>query len=151
MTVHIGGNDVTQPIINACLGGLSPSCVATIQCEFAAYRSDLNTALSSLRGAAGPDTRIVIGTYDNPFATCVLGGVPGAIQLANFVLEGAPPFVPQGLHDIMRDVGATHGVEVAEVFGDLAPADWVGGNDCLHPDDSGYAKVAIAFEEVLIG
>ena len=42
-----------------------------------------------------------------------------------------------------------YGVEVAEVFGDLGPQDWVGGNDCLHPDDSGYEKVAAAFVEVL--
>jgi len=151
VTLHIGGNDVTNPIIAACLGGLSPSCLATISSEFAAYSSDLDTALSTLRSAAGPDARIVIGTYDNPIATCFLGGVPGAVQLANIVLEGLPPFVPQGLHDIMRDVGADHGVEVAEIFGDLGPADWVGGSDCLHPDDSGYDKVTDAFVEVLVG
>ena len=149
VTVHIGGNDVTNPIITACLGGLSASCLAVIQSEFAAYRSDLDTALSALRDAAGPDARVVIGTYDNPFATCFLGAVPGAVQLANVVLEGAPPVLPEGLHDIMRDVAADYGVEVAEVFGDLGPTDWVGGSDCLHPDDSGYQKVANAFVEVL--
>jgi hypothetical protein len=26
---------------------------------------------------------------------------------------------------------------------------WVGGQDCLHPDDSGYEKVTEAFLEVL--
>jgi lysophospholipase L1-like esterase len=150
VTLHIGGNDVTNPIIGACVSGASPSCLATIQAEFAAYRSDLDAALSALREAAGPETRIVIGTYDNPIANCVLGGLPGAVGLGNVVLEGAPPAVPLGLHDIMRDVAADYNVEVADVFGDLAPADWVGGNDCLHPDDSGYAKVAAAFEEVLI-
>ncbi len=80
----------------------------------------------------------------------MLGGVPGAVQLANIVLEGLPPFVPLGLHDIMRDVGADYDVEVAEVFGDLAPSDWVGGNDCLHPNDTGYDKVTDAFAEVLV-
>ena len=35
------------------------------------------------------------------------------------------------------------------MFGDLGPQDWVGGNDCLHPDDSGYDKVTAAFVEVL--
>lgn len=151
ITLHIGGNDVTNPIIAACVfSGPTPACLQTIQSEFAAYRSDLDTALSALREAAGPDTRIVIGTYDNPFATCFLGGVPGATQLAAVVLEGGPG-VPLGLHDIMRDVAADYDVEVAEVFGDLAPADWVGGNDCLHPVDSGYEKVADAFVEVLAG
>jgi hypothetical protein len=41
------------------------------------------------------------------------------------------------------------GARVAEVFGDLAPEDWVGGSDCLHPDDSGYDKVTSAFLEAL--
>ena len=119
-----------------------------IQAEFAAYASDLDVALSTLREAAGPDARIVIGTYDNPIATCFLGQVPGAVQLGALVLEGGGP-VPQGLNDIMREVAARYDVEVAEVFGDLVSQDWVGGTDCLHPDDSGYDKVTIAFQEVL--
>jgi lysophospholipase L1-like esterase len=151
VTIHIGGNDVTNPIIGACLFGLNEGCLATIESEFAAYRSDLDSALSALRVAAGPDARIVIGTYDNPIATCALGGIPGAVQLANVVLEGAPPVVPQGLHDVMRDVAADYNVEVADAFGDLGPQDWVGGEDCLHPDDSGYDQVAEAFLEVLRG
>jgi lysophospholipase L1-like esterase len=151
VTIHIGGNDVTNPIIVACLFGLNEGCLTTIASEFAAYRSDLDQALSALREAAGPDARIVIGTYDNPIATCALGGVPGAVQLANVVLEGAPPLVPQGLNDVIRDVAADYNVEVADVFGDLGPQDWVGGQDCLHPDDSGYDKVAEAFLEVLRG
>jgi hypothetical protein len=114
VTVHTGGNDVTGPIIAACIADpQSPSCLTTIQSELAAYRSDLPVALSRLRAAAGPDARIVIGTYDNPIATCVLGRVPGAVQLAAIVLEGAPPAVPQGLHDIMREVAGQYGVEVA--------------------------------------
>jgi lysophospholipase L1-like esterase len=151
VTISIGGNDVTNPIISACLGGLSPTCVTTIASEFAAYTSDLNSALSTIRSAAGPDTRIVLGTYDNGFAQCFLGAVPGAVQLANIALEGFPPFVPQGLHDIMRSVGATYDVEIAEVFGDLGPTDWVGGSDCLHPNDTGYDKVTTAFADVLLG
>jgi lysophospholipase L1-like esterase len=148
VTLHIGGNDVTNPIIAACIGGLTETCLQVIQAEFAAYRSDLDGALSALRDAAGDDAPIVIGTYDNPIATCNLGGIPGAVQLADLVLEGGPG-VPQGLHDIMREVAARYDIQVAEVFGDLAPQDWVGGADCLHPDDSGYNKVKKAFLEVL--
>jgi lysophospholipase L1-like esterase len=147
VTLHIGGNDVTNPIIAACIGGISPACLQVIQAEFTAYRSDLDTALSTLRDAAG-DGPIMIGTYDNPIATCILGAVPGAVELAELVLEGGGP-VPQGLHDIMREVASLHDVQVAEVHGDLAPQDWVGGNDCLHPDDSGYDKVTDAFLEAL--
>jgi lysophospholipase L1-like esterase len=152
VTVHIGGNDVVGPIIAACIAAPgSPSCVQVVQSELAAYRADLDDALSALRAAAGSDARIVIGTYDNPIATCFLGQVPGAVLLGAIVLEGTPPAIPAGLHDIMREVAADHGVEVAEVYGDLAPEDWVGDGDCLHPVDSGYAKVAAAFEQVLIG
>ena len=123
VTVHIGGNDVTGPIIAACINNPgSPSCIQVVQSELGAYRADLDVALSALRAAAGPDARIVIGTYDNPIAQCFLGEVPGATALGAIVLEGAPPTIPAGLHDIMREVAADHGVEVAEIYGDLAPA-----------------------------
>jgi lysophospholipase L1-like esterase len=148
ITISIGGNDVTNPIIAACIAGPSPGCIATIQAEFAAYASNLDTALSALREAAGPDATIVLGTYDNGIANCDLGAIPGAIQLADLVLEGGPG-VPQGLHDIMRQVGGRYDVLIAEVYGDLGPGDWVGGSDCLHPDDSGYDKVTVAFLEAL--
>ena len=145
-TLHIGGNDVTNPIIAACVFGQAP-CQETIDTELAAYRSDLDGALATLRAAAGDD-RIVIGTYDNPIGSCFLAAFPGAVQLGDRVLEGGPG-VPQGLHDIMRELAATHGVEVAEIYGDMVPSDWLGGNDCLHPRDSGYDKVTTAFLEAL--
>jgi lysophospholipase L1-like esterase len=158
-TLHIGGNDVTNPILGACLfASTQVSCAPTIQNELAAYRNDLDRALSMLREAAGEEAKIVIGTYDNPIPTCFLAQrFPGeAVPLADLILEGGSfvlrgeiLVVPKGLHDIMRDVGEDYGVEVAEVYGDLAPEDWLGGTDCLHPDDSGYDKVAKAFEEVL--
>jgi lysophospholipase L1-like esterase len=149
-TVHIGGNDVTNPIIGACVfgGGLTPACLQVIQSELAAYASDLDTAMSALRAAAGPEATMVIGTYDNGIANCFLSAFPGAVQLADLVLEGGGP-VPQGLHDIMRAAAARYDFEVAEVFGDLGPQDFVGGQDCLHPDDSGYDKVTLAFLEAL--
>jgi len=151
VTVSIGGNDVTNPIIAACLGGITLPCLSTIGSEFAAYQADLNQALSALRAAAGPDARIVIGTYDNGIPQCYLGAVPGAPLLAALTLEGGGPGpLANGIHDIMRAVGAQYGVEVAESYGDLAPADWVGGQDCLHPKASGYAKVAQSFADVLI-
>jgi lysophospholipase L1-like esterase len=150
ITVHIGGNDVTNPIVADCIFGLSATCLATIEREFTAYRADLTQALSALREAAGPDTRIVLGTYDNPFPTCVLGGVPGAIQLADVVLEGGNPLLPVGLHDVMRQVAAQFDVEIADSFHTLAAEDWLGGQDCLHPDDSGYTKVAQTFLDVLV-
>jgi hypothetical protein len=150
VTLHIGGNDVVFPILGACAGGLTPFCLGTMQAEFAALRSDLDVALSTLRDAAGPDARIVIGTYDNPIPTCQVGTIFGASLLAAVVLEGGFG-ISQGLNDIIRDVAADYGVEVAEVYGHLGAQDWVGGSDCLHPDDSGYEKVTKAFLDVLVG
>lgn len=155
-TVHTGGNDVFIPIIVACGGGFNSTCVATINRELGDYRLDLTEALDMLRGAAGSEA-IVIGTYDNPFrfTPCTLvSGISGAATLADIVLEGAPAFgVPLGLHDIMRAVAAAKQVQVADVYGDLnSPGDWLSSQvptDCLHPTDSGYDKVAIAFEQVL--
>jgi lysophospholipase L1-like esterase len=151
VTVSIGGNDVTNPIIGACLGGITLPCLGVISSEFAAYQADLTQALSALRTAAGPDARIVIGTYDNGIANCFLGAVPGATLLAALVLEGGGPGpLANGIHDIMRSVGAAYDVEVAESYGDLVSSDWVGGADCLHPNDAGYTKVAQSFADVLI-
>jgi hypothetical protein len=157
-TLHIGGNDVTTPIIGACLtpdfiatGVLSASCLSTINTLFNMYRANLTTVLSALRNAAGDDdARIVIGTYDNPiFPPCPLAAVPAGRghQLADIVLEGDSPQLAQGLHDIMRDVAANHDVEVAEVFGHLNGAQFWAG-DCLHPNNLGYDQVTNAFLEV---
>lgn len=154
ITLHIGGNDVTGSILAACLGGPTLNCLTTIQAELGQYRTDLTEALSKLRNAAGPNARIVIGTYDNPIPTCQLHAVPGADLLGDIVLEGGV-LIPEnaGLHDVMRQVAEAQepDVLVASVYGQLRgiAADWVGGNDCLHPDDSGYDKVAKAFEGVL--
>ena len=148
ITLHIGGNDVVNPILGACLGGLTATCLTTIGAELAAYRADLTTVLSALREAAGPDTAIVIGTYDNPIGSCFLGSLPGAVALGALALEGGGP-VPAGLHDVMRQVAAQFDVLVASVYGQLVPPDWVGGSDCLHPRDSGYAKVVEAFAATL--
>lgn len=147
-TLHIGGNDVVRPVLAACLGGLTSGCLATLQAELAAYRSDLDTALATLRSAAEEGATIAIGTYDNPIPTCQLASVPGAAPLAALLLKGGGP-LPQGLHDVMREVAAEYDVVVAEAFGDLGPRDWVGGTDCLHPDDSGYEKVAASFLDAL--
>jgi lysophospholipase L1-like esterase len=163
VTLHTGGNDVFGPIIAACSIGFPNPCLGTVQSELMAYQTDLGNALGLLRDDAGDRTRIVIGTYDNPFrfTPCIqVSGVSGVAALADIILEGAPALgVPLGLHDIMRDVGEDHGVEVAEVYGDLNSAgDWFSSQqppeartDCLHPTDSGYDKVTEAFEEVLLG
>jgi len=149
ITLHVGGNDVAGPIQAACIGGPTDQCVAVFIAEMTALQADLAEVVGILRAAA-PDTTIVLGTYDNPVPFCALAGIPGAIQLGEFVLEGIPGTGIPGVNDIVRGVAAAFGAEVAEVFGDLGSVgDWVGGADCLHPADSGYDEVTDAFEEAL--
>jgi lysophospholipase L1-like esterase len=149
VTLHVGGNDVSGPIQAACIGGLTPECLTIYVTEMAAFEADLDNVVSQLRGAAGADTPIVLGTYDNPVPYCNLGGIPGAAELGALVLEGAPDGSLDGIHDVVRRVAATYDAEVAEVFGQLGAGDFVGGDDCLHPTDTGYDLVTDAFLTVL--
>jgi lysophospholipase L1-like esterase len=141
VTLHIGGNDVTGPIIDACVTPPLGDCQGTITASFSAYAVNLDRILSELRTAAGPETPIVLGTYDNPIPACVLAS-PQNNALGEQVLTQ--------LHALMGSIAAQYGVLIADVQGDLDPGrDWVGGNDCLHPVASGYTLVADAFLEAL--
>lgn len=149
VTLHVGGNDVSGPIQQACIAGFSESCVVTVITEMAQFEADLSAVVGQLRDAAGPGTPIVLGTYDNPVPYCDLGWIPGAAQLGALVLEGTPDGALDGVHDVVRRVAAAHGAEVAEVFGTFAPTDFVGGADCLHPSDAGHDEVTGAFLDTL--
>ena len=149
VTLHVGGNDVSGPIQLACLGGFTPECVGTIISEMAAFDADLRDVVGPLRTAAGPDTPIVLGTYDNPVPYCFLAEVPGAIELGALLLEGTPDGSLDGIHDVIRRVAADYDAEVAEVFGQFEGADFVGGGDCLHPSSTGHDKVTEAFSSIL--
>ena len=141
ITITVGGNDVFRPVIAACSGGTTPECVTTIQTLFANYQANLGQILGTLRAAA-PDAKIAIMTYDNPLRSCDQASLA---PLADVVLEGGNG-LPAGLNDIIRGVaGAVGGVTVVETYGLLQPSDFVGGTDCLHPDDSGHRKIARAY------
>ena len=150
VTLHVGGNDVSGPIQMACIGGLTPECLTTFVTEMVTFETDLDNVVSRLRNAAGPDTPIVLGTYDNPIPYCNLGAVPGAAELGALVLEGAPDGSLDGVHDVVRRVAMTYDAEVAEVFGRLGAGDFVGGDDCLHATDTGHDLVTDAFLTVLV-
>jgi lysophospholipase L1-like esterase len=145
VTVTIGGNDLFTPVIAACSGGVTPECTEVIANGFATYTANLGQILGSLRAAAGPDTEIAMMTYYNPLGACFLADLA---PLADLVLEGGGP-LPFGLNDIIRGVSAATGVTVVETYGELRRNDFVGGNDCLHPDDSGYDKIARLFTTTL--
>lgn len=145
VTLHVGGNDVSGPIQAACIGGFTPECVTTFVTEMATFEADLDNVVGQLRSAAGADTPIVLGTYDNPVVYCNLNAIPGAAELGALVLEGAPDGSLDGVHDVVRRVAAAYDAEVAEVFGQLGAGDFIGGDDCLHPTDTGYDLVTDAF------
>jgi lysophospholipase L1-like esterase len=149
VTLHVGGNDVFGPIQAACIGGFTPECVGTFVTVMAQYEADLDGIVSQLRSAAGDDTPIVLGTYDNPVPYCFLAEIPGAIQLGAVLLEGTPDGSLDGVHDVVRRVAARYDADVAEVFGQLGAGDFVGVADCLHPSDAGHDKVTDAFLAVI--
>lgn len=64
VTLQVGGNDVSGPIQAACIGGTSTDCLTTFVTEMTTFEADLDNVVRRLRRAAGPDTPIVLGTYD---------------------------------------------------------------------------------------
>jgi len=145
ITITIGGNDLFAPVVGNCSGGPTPICVQTIQSLFTTYVANLGLILGTLRSIAGADTEIVITTYDNPLGACHLSALE---PLADAVLEGGGG-ISVGFNDLIRAVAAATTVEVADTFGQLEAEDWVGGADCLHPDNSGYHAMARIIRDVI--
>jgi lysophospholipase L1-like esterase len=144
ITIDIGGNDAF-PLLQVCGGGVTAECAEAIQTTFAQIAQNLTLTLTQLRAAAGPDTEIIVMTYYNPLPGCVFAP---AAPLGDLVLEGGPG-LPAGLNDIIRAIAAGVDASVAETFGRLGVQDLVGGSDCLHADDSGYAIIANALAGAL--
>lgn len=156
VTVTVGGNDAFGPIVGACLGDDPSQCLPTIQSVFAAFSANYGIVLAQLRAAAGPDARIITMTYYNPVPYCSIGQVnPAAGPFVDWVLEGGTlPGVgtlPVGYNDVIEQISAAYGATPAETFGALGDGDFVGGDDCLHPNLSGHTKIAAAFDEAFSG
>ncbi len=90
ITLTIGGNDLLGPVVDNCSGGLTPACAQVIQNVFNTYATNLALILGTLRSVAGPDTQIVVMTYDNPLGACFLAPLE---PLGDVVLEGGPGVV----------------------------------------------------------
>lgn len=145
VTLTIGGNDLNHAFGANCLEGLSVDCINAVSGAFVQASGNLGQIMGTLRAVAGPDTRIVVSTYDNPFPTCVLADFAG---FADVILEGDPG-VSIGFNDVIRGVAAATDSDVADMYGRLSDDDWVGGDDCTHPDISGYHEMAETFLGVL--
>lgn len=151
ITLQVGGNDAFEPIVTACLQGFSPVCQTVFENVMGTYAVQLNSVVGQLRAAAGPETPIVLGTYDNTVPYCYLGAFQGAKELGDLMLEGSADGQIPGLHDVVRLTAANYGAVVAEVFGQIDPGNFVGGSDCLHITTGGHTQVAQAFRTALGG
>jgi lysophospholipase L1-like esterase len=147
VTIDIGGNDLFGVVSSSCAAGPTPECAALIQARLQSFAANFTRILDQLRAAAGPATVIIAMTYYNPLPSCRLASLA---PLADAVLEGGPG-VTVGLNDLIRSIAASHGVLVAETYGQLGPDNLVGGTDCLHPNDGGYQLITEAFAAVLAG
>ena len=140
VTFSIGGNDLRALLTDpACSPVPTAACQGAVGQVLLTVQANLVTIMGTLRTAAGPDAVIATMTYYNPFVgVCA---VPGP-------LGGLIPVVLAGLNGVITGTAAAFDVLVAPVASaGIGPADLFG--DCIHPDDSGYAKIAQAFAGVI--
>jgi lysophospholipase L1-like esterase len=138
VTFTIGGND-TRALLSYCLTATMEECEAAVGPALAQIQQNLQEIMSTLRDAAGPKTVISTMTYYNPLiGACTIPGPLG----------GLVPVVLANLNAIIANTAAAYGILVAPVAGaGIGPADLFG--DCIHPNDSGYAKIAAAFQSTI--
>lgn len=143
ITLTIGGNDAV-PLLRVC--GTDPESQPTEACRAAADETlsaigeNLVTILKSLRSAAGPDALIIVSTYYNSLQN------PGCL-FSRFASLAAP-IIEQVNAIIEAAASEVQGVRIADVaHAGIGPTDLRA--DCLHPNDSGYARIAQAFVEAL--
>lgn len=158
VSLTVGGNDLFTPAVGACVLSPDPAttCAPTLGATFAGFAARYDQILGRLRAAAGDDVTILTTTYYNPLPFCTLGaGNPAAGPLGDWILEGGTlpglGTLPAGFNDVIRGISAQHGAVVADTFGALGAGDFVGGEDCLHPDAEGHRKLAEVFAEAFPG
>jgi lysophospholipase L1-like esterase len=141
-----GGNDLLQfiasPEAATCMKG-NASCLARLNALLNEFEQTADHTLRELRKTAGSET-LYVRTQYNPLLKTACGGptVPLA-QLANAVLEGSPsPRLERGMNDRLRDLARKHGAKVIDTFLPfyLYP-DALVSDDCVHPNDAGYAVI----------
>jgi lysophospholipase L1-like esterase len=148
VTLTIGGNDVVEPVVRACaLAPQTQTCGAAVVASLRNADEGIEEVLRTVRDAVGPDTPVAVMTYYNPLPACQFASLQ---PLADQVLEGTSG--QSGLNDVLRMRAAQYGALVVDTGDRLsAPADFVGGGDCLHPSGPGHARIAAAFFDVVGG
>lgn len=148
ITLTVGGNDVFVPVLVGC--GREPrgsACEQAVTAALERTRADLAVLLPALREAAGPTAVIAVMTYYDPVPSCQLAPLAG---LSARVLDGDGD--DGGLNGVLRAAAGAVGATVVETGGGLlGPDDLIGGQDCLHPDNSGHGLVAEAFLDAVAG
>jgi lysophospholipase L1-like esterase len=148
ITVTIGGNDIFNPVVGACVLDTTPTdCQAVVDAALAATEAGVTQILRRLTTAAGRHAEVIVTTYYNPLGSCFLSQInPAAVAVGNAVLESGTVAglvdVTEGLNDRIRDAAASSGAQVAELYGALSGEQFVGGRDCLHPNLAGHITIA---------
>jgi lysophospholipase L1-like esterase len=148
ITLEIGGNDLLDIYFDLVIPGDCPSleeslqrpvCVNALQSALDDYRVNLGEALGKLQDAT-PGTPIFLMTLYNPFS----GDTGPVDEIGALALEGAPqtPF-PEGLNDIIREVGTEYGVHLADWYEPFLGKKYEYiAYDIIHPNDAGHAVMA---------
>ncbi len=155
ITLEIGGNDLLDIFFDLVIPGDCPSvvealqrqaCVEALESALTAYRSNLTQTLKRLAEAA-PDTPVFLMTIYNPFS----GGSSVLDEMGVLSLEGQEGTeFPQGLNDIIREVGDEAGVTVVEWYElFLDKQSQYIAQDLIHPNDTGHAVMAAAVTEAM--
>ena len=149
ITLEIGGNDLLDIYFGLVIPGDCPSvteslerdfCVSALESALATYRANLAETLRRLTEAT--DAPIFLMTLYNPFS----GGASTVDEIGVLALEGlAGTPLPEGLNDVIREVGAEAGVTVVEWYElFLGKQREYIAQDLIHPNDTGHAVMADA-------
>jgi lysophospholipase L1-like esterase len=155
VTLEIGGNDLLKLYVDLVVSGKCPSvpealqrqeCVDGLRNALDHYKPNLEAAIDALQ-TADPTLPIFLATLYNPFS----GGAYNLDQIGALALEGqaGTPF-PDGLNDVIRDVGAEKGVTVVDwypIF--LGKMSEYIAQDLIHPNDTGYGLMAQAMLDAM--
>jgi lysophospholipase L1-like esterase len=143
-----GGNDILEVVRGpqAAVCPRTPSCLGRLNGLLNGVETTIDHTIARLRGAVGPNGRILMRTQYNSLAKT--GCAPAdVVLLGNITFEGAPGTVlDRGLNDRIRTVAARYNAKVVDLFGPFFfNANQFVGADCVHPSALGYQAIQALF------